>query len=394
MSEPTILEVRGGVAGVAAVHEELLALAAAYSSAALLMAEWATDGARMLLDPDLLASAPLAPASFGEAESRVLTATAGPDGIGVEAVAWEADAVALHLTVAGLRAADEATAASLGLLGLAVTTAPMWVPVAADLLGRLYPDGRVTARGVPLGVRSSGSAPRDVADLVAHLSELSELSDPTRPEHNGTVEVQTLTLPGEMVRHVLYLPGTDDMGTLPWTRDQDARDMGANIELSGSADSDYARGVLDALAAAGVGPDEPVLVAGHSQGGLLAARLIGAEGYSIDHAVTLGAPIGHVDLPADSRVLALEHRADVVPLLDGGANPDTRGEVTVVFDTGASGVMDRHGYPAYAEGAALVDDSTDPSVLAQVRELEELGFLAAPAGTVLTSQVFQVVRQQ
>lgn len=390
MSEPTIVEVRGGVAGVTASYDQLLALADAWSDAAAAWGSWAADDTRLALDPHLLASAPLAPLTFAEAEGRVLAAASG---LGVEALAWEADADAVRLVVVGLRDADDAVRASLGALGLAVATAPVWVPAAADVLGRLYPDGHVVARPVPIPVPETPAGPRDIGDLVERLSRLSALSGPDQPEHHGTFELQTLALPDGRVRHVLYLPGTDDMGTLPWTRDGDARDMGANLELAASVDSDYARGVLDAVAAAGVGPDQPVLVAGHSQGGLLAARLVGADGFSIDHAVTLGSPIGHVGLPTDSRVLALEHRGDVVPLLDGGPNPDTRGQVTVVFDTHASGVMERHGYPAYAAGAGLVDASAHPSVLAHVQALEAVGFLAAPAGTVVTSQVLQAVRQ-
>ena len=48
---------------------------------------------------------------------------------------------------------------------------------------------------------------------------------------------------------------------------------------------------------------------------------------------------------------------------------------------------------AYAEGAALVDASTDPSVHAAVRELHRAGFLGAAEGTEVTSRVFQVVRE-
>ena len=407
MSDPAIVEVRGGVAGTTACYEDLLALAEAWESTAGQALGWAGTGARVLLDADLLSSCPLAPWTFATAEHAVLAATAGPDGVGRLAAGWETDALSLRAVVAGLRAADAAVAGSFGSLGLAVATAPTWLPAAADVLGRLYPDGRVVGHPLPVAVPASHRAPRGVRDLVEHLAELSALSGPGHPERNGTLEVQTLHLPDGRVRHVVYLPGTDDMTTLPWSRDGDVRDMGANVELAASADSDYARGVLDALSAAGVGPDEPVLVAGHSQGGLLAARLVGAEGFSIDDAVTLGAPIAQVDLPRDARLLALEHRSDVVPLLDAGANPDTRGEVTVVFDTDAGadtdtdtdtghdtgGLARRHGFPAYAAGAALVDATSDPSVAAALRHLEDAGFLAAPPGTVVTSQVVQLVRR-
>ena len=248
---------------------------------------------------------------------------------------------------------------------------------------------------------ASGTAPDDVTDLVEHVAELSALSPPTHPEMNGTIELQTLTGADGSVRHVLYLPGTDDMATLPWTQDGDVRDMGTNLLLVAGEDDGYTRGVLDALAQARVG-DDPVLVVGHSQGGMLAADLLASaseHGVSISHAVTLGSPTGHLDgFPPGSRLLSLEHHGDVVPLLDGAANPDTVEQVTVTFETGGGedtvgDVAAHHGFPAYAEGAALVDASTDPSVSGSVTALRDAGFLGAPDDTAVTSRVFQVVRQ-
>ena len=51
------------------------------------------------------------------------------------------------------------------------------------------------------------------------------------------------------------------------------------------------------------------------------------------------------------------------------------------------------GFPAYAQGAALVDPSAAPSVRAAVQELERAGFLRAPEGTSVTSRVLQLVRE-
>ncbi|MAO80733.1 alpha/beta hydrolase [uncultured Nocardioides sp.] len=274
---------------------------------------------------------------------------------------------------------------------------------AAALLSRLYPDGRVRATPLPgVRVEASSRAPGDVADLVEHVAQLSELSGPEHPEMNGTIELQTLTGGDGSVRHVLYLPGTDDMTTLPWTRDGDVRDMGTNLSLMGGLDDGYAHGVLAALERSGVG-DDPVLVVGHSQGGMLAADLLASapeHGVAISHAVTLGSPTGQLaGFPEGSHLLSLEHRGDVVPLLDGVANPDTVEQVTVTFDTDgatggrSAGVADHHGFPAYAQGAALVDTSADPSVRAAVQELERAGFLRAPEGTSVTSRVLQLVRE-
>ncbi len=477
-------EVTGGAGGVAASYEALLALAAVLDDAAERLRGWAADGARLLLDPDLVASAVLSPGTFAEAEAAVLVATVGPDGVGVESLGWEADAGALRLVVAALETADTGTAAAVAevehLVGRAAgwtvgATAPVVLPAgalvagrvalttpglparvaplvetwltehpdevehvvaggggfleglwdgltpmapgghlgltldaadagaAAGLLARLYPRRPITTTALPgVTVPSSTTAPADVADLVEHARELSELSGPDHPERNGTIELQTLTGPDGTSRHVLFLPGTDDMTTLPWTADGDVRDMGTNLRLVGGLDNGYADGVLDALAQAGVG-DDPVLVVGHSQGGMLAADLLASaseHGMPISHAVTLGSPTGQLDgFPAGSHVLSLEHRGDVVPLLDGVANPDSLEQVTVTFEAGTEtgtepgDVAGHHGFEAYAEGAALVDASHDPSVHAAVAELRRAGFLGAPERTEVTSTVFQVVRE-
>lgn len=408
MSQSDDLSVRGGVAGVAAVHGELLALAWAYDEAAERMREWAVRGARVLVDPDLLTSGLLSPTTFAEAEAQVLAATAGPDGVGVESLAWEVDAAAVRATAGGLLDADRLTAAGLERLtlplGWTLVSAPVWVPPTAGLLARLYPDGTPSVRPVPgVSVPAAHTAPRSVADLVEHLRQLSALSPPDVPEHRGTFGLQTLTGPDGARRHVLLLPGSDDMTTLPWTRDADVRDLGTNLALVGGVPDDHTDGVLEALAAAGVGA-EPVLVVGHSQGGMVAAALLaraGEHGLTIRHAVTVGSPTGRLaGIPAGSQVLSLEHRGDVVPLLDGGANPDSAEQVTVTFGPGDAGgargglevLAQRHGFSAYAEGAALVDASDHPSVRAQLAELRSAGFLDPGEGTAVSSRLLQVVR--
>ncbi|MGV3564498.1 MAG: alpha/beta fold hydrolase [Nocardioides sp.] len=410
MSGDAGLEVTGGVAGVAARHEELLALAWEYDEAAERMRGWAARGAAVLVDPGLLASGPLSPVTLAAAEAQVLAATLGPDGVGVESLAWEADAAAVRLTAGLLLDADRLASAGLDRLllplGLVLVSAPGWVPPVAGVLARLYPDGSPGVRPVPgVVVPASHTAPRSVRDLVEHLRQLSALSPPDAPARNGTFELQTLTTTEGARRHVLLLPGTDDMTTLPWTRDGDARDMGANLALVGGVPDDVTDGVLEALLDAGVGQD-PVLVVGHSQGGMVAAALLARadeHGLSIRHAVTLGSPTGQLPgVPAGSQVLSLEHRGDVVPLLDGGANPDSVEQVTVTFgpvdDGGGRGglevLADRHGFAAYAEGASLVDASDHPSVRAQVAGLRSAGFLDPADGTAVSSRLLQVVREE
>jgi pimeloyl-ACP methyl ester carboxylesterase len=135
--------------------------------------------------------------------------------------------------------------------------------------------------------------------------------------------------------------------------------------------------VVAALLAAGARPDEPVLLAGHSEGGLVAAAVAAdpsarAE-LHITHVVTFGSPTSGFRPPTGVSVLAIEHTDDVVPRLDGAGDPDGRRWIAVsrsafgdAAGPGATGdpLVAAHGMLAYRRTAAAVDASTDPSIAA------------------------------
>ncbi|MEV7429733.1 hypothetical protein AB0N29_08950 [Nocardioides sp. NPDC092400] len=455
--------VTGGSHGLAAAYVAVRALAEAYDRAGDRMRGWALLGTRTLLDGDLAASALLAPRTFAEAEVAVLAAATGPQGALASAAAWEADAVAVRLAVAALEEADAGVHAAFEVLdhlaGRAVGTAlPALVPGLLPALAPLAPYlpalvGRLAARhpgalqhlvngggglldglrgpwgvpagaplgvpaltpgpeaaaaalataygdpgtgvAVPLGPPHAGRQPGGLADLLAHLDEVHTAGA------DGTIEVQTATGADGSVRHVVYLPGTDDLTTLPWTRDGDVRDLQTNLLLLAGADNPYQQGVLDAMAQAGVGRDEPVLLVGHSQGGMVAAAVL-AQGspFAVTAVVTAGAPTAHLDgFPAGSQVLSLEHRGDVVPLLDGEDNPDTVQQTTVRFgdqDPGPAGPADAHGIRHHTAVAAALDTAVaegtaHPSVADVLQHLAGQGYVGGP-GTTVTGQSFAVVR--
>ncbi|MBF4163533.1 alpha/beta hydrolase family protein [Nocardioides acrostichi] len=392
-SAAPVVSVVGGVAGVSASWAGAESLAGTFDQLGELAERQAAAVREARATPAFAASRTWCPPTHSLA---VLALVSAGESLGRVAESAPSAATSVRRAVGLLRAADEAAHLLLhSLLGALVL-----LPSAAGVLGGLYPATpvRVVPRG-DLLAGASGRAPSSIYDLLEHLGQLSALSPGDSPD-NGTIEVQSFTGPDGVVRHIVYLPGTDDMTTLPWTADDDVRDLGANLDLVGEQPDRYTQGVLDVLAQIGVQPGEPVLMVGHSQGGMVAAgALAHGSPYHVSHVVTFGAPVGQLGgLPAGSHVLSLENAGDVVPHLEGSANADSPQHTTVTFAGGTGGhpvtgfgsqVLGHHSYEAYAHGAAAVDDSGDPSVAEQVSSLHAAGFLGHQGP--VEHQVWQVL---
>jgi hypothetical protein len=401
VSGTTITHVTGGAFGMAATYADVRALADTFDTAGSELRDWARLGVRTMTDPDLAATAVLSPATFALVEVAVVAATTGPDGVLVESLGWEADAVLVRCVVAGFETTDGLVRAWLQPLDQALVehafaaTDPQH---SSGLLALAYgSDGHPSVHPVDLHVPASDEQPADLTRLVDQLHHVAALSHGSDSPLNGTIEVQTIGAGTDDVRHIVYLPGTDDLTTRPWTQDDDVRDLATDLLLMSGQDNSYQQGILDAMTQAGIGRHDPVLLVGHSQGGMEAAAILGEDsGFHVTHVVTAGSPTAQVPgFPDGSHVLSLEHEGDVVPLTDGAPNPDSVQQVTVRFsdDAGPTGVVGMHEYAHYLAGAAASDASTDPSVREQLTSLHEAGFLATggrPAA--VTSQVFQIVR--
>jgi pimeloyl-ACP methyl ester carboxylesterase len=150
-------------------------------------------------------------------------------------------------------------------------------------------------------------------------------------------------------------------------------DIGTNLRALSGAPSSYQAAVILAMRDAGIRPDEPVMLVGHSQGGLVAASvasaLAGSREFRVTHLVTAGSPLGQQRVPASVQALSLENRQDAVPLLDARDNPRQSNWTTVTVDRGTP--VDRGGFGArhavdgaYLPAAADVDASSDASIRA------------------------------
>ncbi|HRD64349.1 MAG TPA: hypothetical protein PL137_25850, partial [Nocardioides sp.] len=361
----------------------------------------------------------LSPTSCAAAEAAVLAATGGTQGVVAAAFGWEADAVAVRVAIEALELADDAAGAALQGLGtqLALATSAHLAPtvllhpgvlsahpgltqsvvnalggrLSAEAADALYGDpGRPVV--TPYVHQLPASRPTSVRDLVEHLGSVSALSPDRGSAANGTIEVQTITGADGRVRHIVYLPGTD-VFNVPWDQGSHVRDLESGLDQMTRAPDTYQQGVLQALHQAGVRRDEPVLVVGHSLGGMVAAAMLAdGGGYHITDAITAGSPTAQVhDLPPGAHLLSLEQRGDIVPELDGAPNPDTVEQTTVLFDADpVPGVIEHHGINLYEQGAGLVDHSSDPSISETVRSLHQHGFLSGDGQ--VRSQLFQITR--
>ncbi|RJK96732.1 hypothetical protein [Vallicoccus soli] len=436
------VEVGGGARGSAATYAALLRCADVLAGAGSGALGLAARLGRCAADPALLASAALVPGGAVRAQAAVAACARSVLTAGLR---MQAHAAAVVAAVAAYRAADR-RAVGPGELGpadrhplrlaLPAPAPPARRPRAVDGVGRtalhaaldgaldavdlLWPGGVAGAAALVAGlydpgagtagapVRSPGAAPRGLGDLVAALAAREAAA---RGDRQGEVELLRVrtrgggAVPRGPVRTawVVLLPGTRDWQVDPRERAY-LSDLRTNLDLVQGTTTATARldGLDAALARAGVRPGEPLLLVGHSQGGLLAAaaarRWAGDPARRVTHLLTTGAPTGRADLPAGARSLALEARHDLVPRLDGARPPDARGRTTVlVGGSDPGGVAAAHALGgSYLAAARGLDGLDGPggrgagSVRAWVAGAH--AFLAGPGEHVRVERVVVDVR--
>ncbi|MGI4895034.1 MAG: hypothetical protein ACRYF3_07985, partial [Janthinobacterium lividum] len=220
-----------------------------------------------------------------------------------------------------------------------------------------------------------GVAHQSTGYTRAHGSVGGRLSTADEPPE-GVVRLELVTHADGTRAWIVEIPGTQDWSPLP-AGTGTPMDLTTNLRAVAGEDTATAQAVVQAMRAAAVAPGEPVMLAGHSQGGLTAAALaadpeVRAE-FSITHVLTAGSPIDSIAVPTDVRVLSLEHTDDVVPALDGEAARSSPHRTLVRRDIGAvpefaADVADdpltAHGWNGYLDTAGAVDASKDTALLA------------------------------
>ena len=224
------------------------------------------------------------------------------------------------------------------------------------LLGN--PDRRVQ-------VRRSG-----VVEPVARPTTLEELADrlppggPNRPQ----VRIERYADADGGTRWIVYSSGTVTFS--PESGDEPF-DMTANLLGVADRPSQSSEALTAAMRDAGIRPDQPVLLVGHSQGALNVERVAEHGGFDVAGVVTLGGPTGQIVPPKGVPVLAVEHDEDPVPVLGGMAATGAPGLGRVLVrrrlyartpPPGACDPFSSHADEAYARTLGMAERSGAPQV--------------------------------
>jgi pimeloyl-ACP methyl ester carboxylesterase len=175
----------------------------------------------------------------------------------------------------------------------------------------------------------------------------------------------------------VYIAGTTDFGP----NSDEPFDMASNLAALADSDAGSYTATLDAMEQAGVQAGDPVHLFGHSQGGLVAARLAASGAFDTQSLVTFGSPSGQVPVPDSVLQVAVEHTEDLVPALGGAPldGADGRDRTVVsrsVFDDAPPSAAESgsaHYMTEYEKTARLIDGSADPRLAGLDEALAGIG---------------------
>ncbi len=275
---------------------------------------------------------------------------AGPRGVAGEALALESLAVRLAVAARAYEGVEAGVAAVMAS-----------VAGAADLSATVgwLAEEHSAAQVRVVDARWSRPRVEEVADLVAAGQGLD----------GGRVRVLELASADGGSAWVVVIPGTQRWspvaGSNPFDLTTDVRAVAGGDDAT-VAVSGVALALERARAASGRSrADDPVLLVGHSQGGILAAALASDAGFArrhhVTHLLTTGAPIGLLPVPASVRVLAVEHADDPVPGLDLTPNPATASWFTLRTGAGPPADVAAHRLERYVESVRVAVAAAAPT---------------------------------
>lgn len=255
--------------------------------------------------------------------------------------------------------AEHFDAALFGFLGLPPALAPLLGGTrgSAQLLTVANPAG--TFRESP--VRIERSTPLDPPAPPESLTEAAERIKSMSDDEQVLIEQYELP-DGSTVANV-YVDGTADWS--PWA-DDEPFDMTSNVWGVAQRESGAARAVELAMQEAGITPETPVQLFGYSQGGIQAALVAHHERFNVVSLVTIGSPVGGIQLDPGIRGLSIGHTEDLVFALDDDqVNAHTVEVTTTRFEPGEPLphiAGPGHQFQPYVQTLRRIDDSEAPPI--------------------------------
>ena len=177
--------------------------------------------------------------------------------------------------------------------------------------------------------------------------------------------------------YIVTIPGTSEWNVRSGSNPMDTV---GNLSSASGTMSTASEAVQLAMQQAGIPSDAPVMLVGHSQGGMTAANLAAdAEfrgHFNVTNVITYGSPIDSTPIPGGVNTLALQHPFDVVPRLDlGNSKPGGPGLVGWESSNGATVVTLPS--PAGAGMGDVAGNHDYNAYVASVEANESSGALAA-----------------
>ncbi|MEL7977555.1 hypothetical protein AAG589_16950 [Isoptericola sp. F-RaC21] len=204
----------------------------------------------------------------------------------------------------------------------------------SDVVTALLP--RSVTRVVPLTEDDLAGPPPAWADRPAGtVAEALARTADLYPQGSGVVDRPAAGVPeGTLaVEQVVHDDGTTSWtvlipGTQAFLSPANPFDAATDLSLMAHESADVSVAVEQALDAAGAAPDEPVVLVGHSLGGIAAVALAASPAFRAQHrvggVVTAGAPTATFALPAGVPVLHLENDEELVSAVDGRSSGENR----------------------------------------------------------------------
>lgn len=239
--------------------------------------------------------------------------------------------------------------------GQLVMSGPAGVAYAA-WSGHLWSFVRPVAHGI-IDVIPRGAPTRDGVVVSALAAELTNPPQSLRdrvsriPSGDVHIRIERYHEDGGN-RFEVYLSGTNFAGNAadPWN-------VAANVDLATTGSSPSLAAVRTAMESAGITRSTPVVITGHSQGGLIALAVAAKREFDVEAIITVGTPVGVVPDVSDIPIVHIIHPEDPVPAAGGLIDP--RSSTWVIPVDGDKRLFEAHHKDAYTQSAATLDDATE-----------------------------------